>query len=99
MLSDEISPFRSDLYIDVTGPVPGANNVRLSGTFFTRVYEGPFRQAPAWCADMARRVADNGRRAKKIWLGYTMCPRCAKAYGKNYVLLFAELEPRGGGAS
>src|SRR5690242_5808834 len=46
MLSDELSPWRSDLYIDVTGPVPGAEIVALTGTFLTHVYEGPFRDAP-----------------------------------------------------
>ncbi len=46
MLSEERSPWGSDLYINVTGPVPGADVVTLSGTFLTKVYEGPFRNAP-----------------------------------------------------
>jgi hypothetical protein len=29
--------------------------------------------------------------ADKIYLGYTACPKCAKAYGKNDVVLFAKL--------
>jgi hypothetical protein len=91
MLSEELSPWRSDLYIDANGPVPGAEMVSLSGTFLTRVYEGPFRDAPKWCADMTARVAAAGRTMKKLYLGYTTCPSCAKAYGKNYVVLFAEV--------
>jgi hypothetical protein len=93
MLSDELSPWRSDLYIDVAGPVPGAETVSLSGTFLTRVYEGPFRDAPKWCADMTEYVASKGRKVEKIYLGYTTCPACAKAYGKNYVVAFAEVAP------
>jgi hydrolase family protein len=91
MLGDELSPWRSDLYIDVTGPVPGAEAAKLSGTFFTHVYEGPYRDAPKWMADMNARVRARGRTAKKIYFGYTTCPACAKAYGKNYVVLFAEI--------
>lgn len=91
MLGDELSPWRSDLYIDVTGPVPGADVVSLSGTFLTRVYEGPFRDAPKWTADMRAYCAAKGHEARKIYLGYTTCPRCAKAYGRNYVVLFAEV--------
>lgn len=93
MVSDEISPWRSDLYIDVNGTVPGAEMVTLSGTFLTRVYEGPFRDAPKWIEDMTKYVAAKGRALKKIYLGYTTCPACAKAYGKNYVVLFAEVPP------
>lgn len=94
MLSDELSPWKSDLYIDVSGPVAGAEVVTVSGTFLARVYEGPFRDAPKWTADMRAYCAAKGREVRKIYLGYTTCPRCAKAYGKNYVVVFAEVEPR-----
>lgn len=91
MLSDEHSPWGSDLYINVTGPVPGAEVVTISGTFLTKVYEGPFRNAPEWAADMERHVKTKGRSLKKLYFGYTTCPSCAKAYGKNYVVLFAQV--------
>lgn len=91
MLSDERSPWGSDLYIDVAGPVPGADVIPLSGTFMTKVYEGPFRDAPKWAADMRAYVAANSRTMNKLYFGYTTCPRCAKAYGRNYVVLFADV--------
>ena len=94
ILSDELSPWRSDLYIDANGPVEGAETAVLSGTFLTRVYEGPFRDAPKWCADMAARVVAKGRTLKKTYLGFTTCPACAKAYGKNYVVVLAQVAPR-----
>jgi hypothetical protein len=62
----------------------------LSGTFSTQVYEGPYRQAGKWVADMRQHMADQGQPVEKIYFGYTTCPRCAKAYGKNYVILFAQ---------
>ena len=38
MLSDETSVFGSDIYIEVTKQVKGANCVKISGTFLTKVY-------------------------------------------------------------
>ena len=91
MLSDEKSPFGADLYIDVAKPVPGAEMTRLSGTFLTRVYDGPFRDAGKWAADMRRFVEGRKRTIEKMYFAYTMCPRCARAYGHNYVVLFAKV--------
>ena len=39
------SPFGMDLLIDVTGPVPGTTMVALSGTYYAKVFDGPFRRA------------------------------------------------------
>lgn len=91
MLSDDASLWGSDLYIAVTKEVPGAEMAKMSGTFFARVFEGPYRDAGKWAASMTRHVAAQGRRLEKLYLGYTTCPACAKAYGKNYVIVLAKL--------
>ncbi|MCX6013553.1 MAG: hypothetical protein NTV30_09160 [Chloroflexi bacterium] len=36
--------WRMDLYIAVSKDVPGANMIRLSGTYLTKVYEGSYGQ-------------------------------------------------------
>lgn len=90
MLSDEKSPWGTDLYIDVTKPVPDAEMARISGRFLTRVYDGPFRDAGKWAADMTRYVEGKGQAVQKLYFAYTTCPSCAKAYGHNYVVLFAK---------
>jgi hypothetical protein len=90
MLSTDTSPWGADLFIEVTGAVPGARMTTLSGTFTTHVYEGPYHQAGKWVADMRQRMAEQAQPIDKIYFGYTTCPQCAKAYGKNYVILFAE---------
>jgi hypothetical protein len=92
MLSDETSRWGSDLYIDVTRPVPGLDMATMSGTFLTKVYDGPFRDAGKWAEDMRRYVAAKGRRLEKLYFAYTTCPSCAKAYGHNYVVLFARVD-------
>jgi hypothetical protein len=91
MLMDERSPWASQLYIDVTQPVPGAEMTTLSGTYLTKVYEGPYRDAGKWAADMRQHVEGKQQQLEKLYFGYTTCPRCAKAYGKNYVVLFAKI--------
>jgi hypothetical protein len=91
-LSDEISPWRSDLYLAVDREVPGAETVRLNGTFFTRVFEGPFRNVGRWAGEMKRQVAAQGREARKIYFFYATCPKCAKHFGKNLVVLFAQVD-------
>lgn len=93
MLSDDPSPWRSDLYIAVSRPVPGAEMATLSGQFHTEVFDGPFRDAPRWMDETRRAVTARGRTPRKLYLAYTTCPACARAYGHNYVIVFAELEP------
>src|SRR3989339_500880 len=85
MLTDEKSLWGCDIYIDVTRDVPGAQMAKLSGTFLTKVFEGPYQNAGKWACDMEKYVKSKGRELKKIYFSYTTCPKCAKAYGKNYV--------------
>jgi hypothetical protein len=92
MLSDD-ARWGSDLYIHVTKAVPGVQMVALSGTFLTKVFEGPFRHVPRWREQMRQYVAAQGKRLEKLYFAYTTCPACAKAYGENYVVGFARVSP------
>ncbi len=91
MLTDEKSSWGSDIYIDVAKDVPGAQMATLSGTFLTKVFEGPYQNAGIWAKEMAAYVKSKGKELKKLYFSYTTCPACAKAYGKNYVVLFAQI--------
>ena len=64
---------------------------RLSGDFLTKVFEGPFQDVPKWGKEMEASAADRGRGVGKTYFFYTTCPRCAKYYGKNYVVAVAEI--------
>jgi len=33
-----------------------------------------------------------GKRLRKMYLYYTTCPKCAKKYGKNYIVILAEID-------
>ena len=91
MLTDEKSMWGSDIYIDVAKEVPGATMAKLSGTYLTKVFEGPYKDAGKWAKEMAEYVKSKGKETKKLYFSYTTCPKCAKAYGKNYVVLFAQV--------
>jgi hypothetical protein len=86
------SPWKSEFYIAVTKDVPGVDNVKLSGTFLTKVFDGPYNAVPKWIKEMDRLVASKGKETKKYYFYYTTCPKCAKKYGHNYVVAFAEVQ-------
>ncbi len=90
-LSDEVSPWRSDLYVAVDRDVPGTRVERLSGTFLTKVFEGPYRDAREWMRAMEDYVHGKGEEVEKMYIFYATCPKCAKRLGKNQVVLFAKL--------
>jgi hypothetical protein len=92
MLSDEKSLWGADIYIDAVKDVPGAQMSTISGTFLTRVFEGPYKNAGKWAKEMNEYVKAKGQGLKKLYFSYTTCPKCAKAYGKNYVVLFAQID-------
>ena len=92
MLTDEKSPWGLDIYIDVSKEVPGAKMTTISGTFLTNVFEGPFKDMGKWAKGMDIYVKSKGKTMNKLYFSYTTCPSCAKAYGKNYVVLFAQID-------
>lgn len=92
MLADESSPWGSELFIEVTRPVPGAQMTELSGTFLTRVFDGPYSEMGRWAEQMKDAVEAQDRELEKLYFGYVMCPACAKAYGKNQVVAFAKVK-------
>jgi len=91
MLSDESSMWGSNVLIAVGKQVPGAKNELLSGTFITKVFEGDYKETGNWIKEMGEYVKTKNKTIKKLFFWYTTCPKCAKKYGKNYVVLFAQV--------
>jgi hypothetical protein len=91
VLSDENSLWGADVYLEVTKDVPGAQMATLSGDFFSRVCEGPYRNCGKWMREFESELSAQGKKCRRIFCYYTTCPRCAKIYGKNYIVLIAEL--------
>jgi hypothetical protein len=91
MLSDEKSLWGADVYIAVSKEVPGAEMVRISGTFLTRVFEGPYKNAGKWAQEMKAYVKSKAKEIQKMYFFYTTCPKCARFYGKNYVVILVKV--------
>jgi len=91
LLSDENSLWGADVYLAVAQDVPGAEMARISGTFLTRVFEGPYSNIRKWIEEMKTYVAGQQKQFGKLYFFYTTCPKCARHYGQNYVVLLAQV--------
>lgn len=90
-LSDESSPWGSDLYLRTDRDVPGLTMTRMSGRFVAKVFEGPFKEAPKWHKAMQGYVTSRGWTPGKTYSWYATCPKCAKKLGKNHVVLLTRI--------
>jgi len=91
VLSDEDSLWGANVYIEVTEDIPGANMTTISGTFLSKVFEGPYRNMRKWIEEMKTFVQGKGKAIEQMYFFYTTCPKCAKKYGKNYVVILARV--------
>ncbi len=91
VLSRDLSPWSSEHYFSVKRDVAGQTMTHMSGDFLTKVFEGPYRNAPKWEAEMREFAANHGQEAERVFFFYTTCPKCAKYYGKNYLVAVAKV--------
>jgi len=91
-LSDHTSKWNMDVYLAVDKEIPNTENITLSGKFFSKVYEGAFKDTGKWCKDFEEKTKSKGLSIKKWYMWYTTCPKCAKKYGKNYVVIVCQVE-------
>lgn len=81
MLSRELSPWRAEHLLAVQKPIPGYEQVILSGTFLTKVFEGPYGNVRKWHKELTDFVTKKGATPEMIYFDYAYCPRCSHAYG------------------
>lgn len=86
------TPFRSELYYAVTDEVEGIENLTLSGIYAARVFDGPYNSVPRHVKEMEKELHEKGKKAKDYYIHYAYCPKCAKKFGHNYMILFAQLD-------
>ncbi|MFC6236320.1 hydrolase [Longivirga aurantiaca] len=91
VLSRDLSPWRAEQLFAVSAPVEGADNVVLDGTFASRAFEGPYSQAPTWRDGLVQYAASLGRDVAEVYFFYTTCPKCARHYGSNFVIVLGRL--------
>lgn len=90
-LSKDESPWKAEHFFKVSKDVKGLEMVSLSGTFMTKVYDGTYKDIPKFIKDIKKYVSDNNKELLDIYSFYTLCPKCIKHYGHNYIILFAQI--------
>ena len=90
-LSDHTSKWNMDVYLAVDKEIPDVENIAVSGKFFSKVYEGPFKNTGQWCKDFEALARNKNLNVMKWFMWYTTCPKCAKKYGKNYVVILGKI--------
>ncbi len=85
------SAFRSEIYISVEKDVPLEDNVTISGDLASRVFDGGYNAIPKFLKIMDQYLAETGKKAKDYYVHYAYCPKCAKKFGHNYMILFAKV--------
>jgi hypothetical protein len=100
MLSTMTSRWKTNILFSVAkDSVPKAKMVHLSGTFLTKVFEGPYSEFAMWIDEMKAHVknvkgddvVDMLDDCSNWYAYYATCPKCAKKYGKNYTVLFVKV--------
>ena len=91
ILTRDLSPWKAEQLYAVTKSVDGADNVTLSGKYLTKVFEGPYQNAKKWYDSLQDYAISKGKTVEKTYFFYTTCPKCAKHYGKNYVVGFTQI--------
>jgi hypothetical protein len=91
LLAYDPSPWKSELFLSVSKEVPGTQNVKLSGTFITKVFDGPYQNVPKWMGITEEYLKSINKKALKYYFYYTSCPKCAEKWGHNYVVIFLQI--------
>jgi hypothetical protein len=91
LLASDPSPWKSELYYLVTESRPNRTTRTISGSFASRVFDGPYSGVPSYMKEMDKWLAESGRKAEKYYFYYTTCPKCAKKYGHNYIVVITQI--------
>lgn len=92
MLAHDPSPWKSDIFMTVTKNVPDGKMAKLSGTYISKVFDGPYNHVPKWIKEMDEYLKGLEKKPLKYYFHYAYCPKCAKKYGHNYCIAFVEVE-------
>lgn len=90
-LTDETSIFGTPIFLAVNKEIPEAETIKMTGKFLVKVFEGSFSQMRKFVKEMQEYVGKKNKTAEKMYFYYPYCPKCAKKYGKNYVVIYAKV--------
>lgn len=91
ILSQERSSWSADHYFRVNKEVPTLETVKMTGTFMTKTFDGPFKDVPKFLRETEAWIESQGHKMKESFIFYTTCPKCAKHYGHNHMVFFGRI--------
>jgi effector-binding domain-containing protein len=91
LLAYDPSPWKSELYIAVTKEIPEPDVVKLTGTYVSMVFDGPYSGVPRYIKTMEEYLDTLKKKSKKYFFYFTTCPKCAKKFGHNYIVALSEV--------
>ena len=91
LLAYDPSPWKSELYLAVTKDSPDGTSVRMTGTYVSMVFDGPYSQVPKYIKEMEGYLSSQQKKSKKYLFYFTTCPKCAKKWGHNYIVALSEV--------
>jgi predicted Ser/Thr protein kinase len=91
LLMHDPSPWKSELYLSVKKKVPNEKNVTLTGTFMSKVFDGPYNAVPRFMKEMGKYLKSKKKKMGKTYVHYAYCPKCVKKYKHNYAVLFVKV--------
>ncbi len=93
LLAHDPSAFKAELFMSITKEIPGEECVQISGTFFSKVFEGLYNKVPRFIKEMAQYLASNHLVSVKDYIYFPYCPKCARKFGHNYIVVVSEIAP------
>lgn len=90
-LTDESSLWGADFLMEVTKSVAGADNELVTGRWLAKVFEGQYSKMGEWIGQMKAELKKRNREMGRLLFYYSACLKCAKKFGKNYVVIFAQI--------
>jgi hypothetical protein len=90
-LSECTSMWNMNVYLAVDKKIPNSENITMSGKFVSKVYEGEYKNVGKWIKDFVSYTKEKKLTLEITYMWYTTCPKCAKKYGKNYVVIVGKL--------
>ncbi len=91
VLVDENSAFHSNVYVNSKKAIKGIKDVKVSGTFLTRVFRGSYKNRKKWIKEMEEYVRLEGQEIKQMYFYYVPCPKLEGKVEDSYLVIFAEI--------
>lgn len=92
ILSKDLSPWKTEHFFLVKGPVEDYELKKIKGNYLAKVYDGPFKDITQWIKAYMDETHGMHLNVETFFMFYTTCPACAKTYGHNYVVILGKIK-------